>query len=107
MREAKTPFLRDEGKHGPARHPTKPHGPRCVWSDYVTPDTGPDAEPTLGGDGASSKSPDDDEVRGQLADAAASVLMKNPLGSQNGEIRSAKTRTGTGEVVQTMEKETW
>ncbi len=101
MREAKTPFLHDEGKHGPSRDPTKIKGSRCVWCDYVTPDVVPDAGSTVGGDGASSSkllgevisssmppgevislghgeviSPGDDEVRGQLADAAASVLMK-------------------------------
>ena len=93
MREAKTPFLHDEGKHGPSRDPTKIKGSRCVWCDYVTPDVVPDAGSTVGGDGDSSSkllgevistskppgeviSLGDDEVRGQLADAAASVLMK-------------------------------
>ena len=77
MREAKTLFLHDEGNHGPSRDPTKTKGPRCVWCDYITPVEGQDAEPTVGGDGAPSVSPNgDDEVRGQLADAAASVLMK-------------------------------
>jgi hypothetical protein len=105
MREAKTPFLHDEGKHGPSRDPTQVKGVRCVWCDYVTPPAVP-AGSTVGGDGASSSkllgevistgkppgeviSPGgDDEVRGQLADAAASVLMKNILRSQNGKIRS-------------------
>ncbi len=73
MKEAKTPFLHDEGKHGPARDPTKVKGTRCVWCDSIAPFDGQDAEPKVGGDGASL---DDDEVHGQLADAAASVLMK-------------------------------
>ena len=49
MREAKTPFLHDEGKHGPSRDPTTNKGSRCVWCDYVTPDVDPDAGSTVGG----------------------------------------------------------
>ncbi len=83
MREAKTQFLHDAGDHGQERNPTKRIGKRCVWCSYITPDglvkdehvTALDdraAECASGGDGA----PPDDEVRGQLADAACSVLMK-------------------------------
>ena len=45
---------------------------------YVTPIAGQDAKPTVGGDGAPSQPTvdEDDEVRGQLADSAASVLVE-------------------------------
>ena len=87
MRDAKTPFLHDEGNHGPSRNPSKIKGATCEWCAYVTPDVVPGAGSTVGGAGATSSSKvqetpgevnslGDDEVRGQLADAAASVLMK-------------------------------
>ena len=49
MREAKTPFLHDEGKHGPSRDPTKVKGTQCVWCAYVTPSSTTDAESKVGG----------------------------------------------------------
>jgi hypothetical protein len=82
MREAKTPFLHDEGDHGPSRNPTKSKYACCEWCGFVASNT----VSTVGGDGTPSTSLTkevlskvkevDDGSRGQLADAAASVLMK-------------------------------
>ena len=55
MREAKTPFLHDEGKHGPSRDPTNNTGSRCKWCDYITPDVNLETGSPVGGDGASSE----------------------------------------------------
>jgi hypothetical protein len=90
MKEAKTPFLQDEGNHGESRNPTTNEGKCCDWCGYVA----NHAVSQVGGDGTSSSTTkgaipmvgtkgaiplvknEDDGVRGQLADAAASVLMK-------------------------------
>ena len=85
MKEAKTPFLQDEGDHGQSRNPTANTGKCCEWCGYVA-----SAVSQVGGDGTSSKSAakgaiplvatkgaiplvkdEDDGVRGQLADACS------------------------------------
>ena len=47
MKEAKTPFLQDEGDHGQSRNPTANTGKCCEWCGYVA----SNAVSQVGGDG--------------------------------------------------------
>ena len=54
LKEAKTPFLHDEGNHDLSRDPTQCRGLRCALCDYITPEGNECAESKVRGDSAPS-----------------------------------------------------